>query len=566
MTEEIEDVYDVIILGAGAGGMAAASVAANEGLKTLIIEKTEYVGGTTSYSGGMCWIPNTEKRHEVEAQDSIEQAQKYLEAVANSSTGTEKRQHFLKHGPEALEYLDHNTEVKLTPVKFYPDYYPDMAGSTCFGRVLEPLAFDARKLGKDFKRLRPPLAEFTLFGGMMISRSDIPSFQKCFRSLSAMLRVLKLTSSYIVQRIQYHRGTHLVLGNALAARLLKSLQNLQVPIITNCIVHDLVITDGRVSGIEIEINDKRKRLSATHGVVLATGGFSHDQAMRGKYLPKEAGFLSATAPGGTGDGIKMGKTAGGFLPADGNDAYWVPVSKLTRQDGTQGIYPHTVTDRGKPGFLAVNQDGCRFTNESDSYHEFVRNMFSSRRKDGATSTWLLCDAQSLWDYGLGGVKPRNIGLKHLLATGHIHQDTTLDKLARKIGVNSENLRNTIEQYNQDSITGTDQLFGRGRNAYHKYLGDPANTPNPCMRPIMKAPYYAVQLFPGDLGTATGLNTNKNTQVLGANGKIISGLYACGNDMDGIMAGSYPGPGITLGPALVFGYLAGMHLAKTKSEQ
>lgn len=283
--------------------------------------------------------------------------------------------------------------------------------------------------------------------------------------------------------------------------------------------------------------------------------------MRNKYLPEEASPYSAASAGDTGDGIQMGEAAGGSVPDDGNDAYWAPVSRFTRPDGTEAIYPHTVTDRGKPGYLAVNQDGHRFTNESDSYHDFVQGMFQAHRNRPAIPAYLICDKQSLWEYGLGAVKPRNIGLKHHLETGYVLESATLKYLAEKINVDADELLDTVTKYNLDSKQGVDTLFGRGSNEYHKYTGDRSHRPNPCMRPMEKAPFYAVQIHPGDLGTAAGLGSNEHAQVLDLDGNPIPGLYACGNDMAGIMTGTYPGPGITLGPALVFGYLAGMHLAR-----
>ena len=562
MNTELKDIYDVIVLGAGAGGMTAASVAATEGLETLVIEKTEFLGGTTSFAGGMCWVPNNLKQDDVGSTDTLEQAQTYLSATAGDGVGADVRKYFLERGPEAIDYLDRNTEVKLVPVEFYPDYYPDAEGATNCGRIMEPVPFDARELGADFKRLRPPLPEFTLFGGMMIARPDLVHFRAVFKSFVSTLRVAQLTLAYFIQRISHHRGIKLVLGNALAARLLRSLQKLNVAIQLNATVKRLIFKEGRVTGVEFETKDGTRTIHARRGVVLATGGFSHNPEMRKKYLPPEASPYSATAPGGTGDGIQLGEGVGGFVADDGNNGYWSPVSQFTRPDGTKAIYTHTVTDRGKPGYLAVNQDGHRFTNESNSYHDFVQGMFQANRNRPAIPAYLICDKQSLWEYGLGAVKPRNIGLKQHLATGYVKECATLEELAKKIDVEANELADTVAKYNEDSERGEDTLFGRGSNEYHKYTGDPGHQPNPCMRPMKTAPFYAVQIHPGDLGTAAGLRSSKDAQVLGTDGNPIPGLYACGNDMAGIMTGAYPGPGITLGPALVFGYLAAMHLARS----
>ncbi|MBT8005364.1 MAG: FAD-binding protein, partial [Rhodospirillales bacterium] len=361
-----------------------------------------------------------------------------------------------------------------------------------------------------------------------------------------------------------HRGTKLYLGNALAARLLRSLQKLNVGIQLKCTVNQLIFENGRVTGVEVKTKDGVRTIQARRGVVLATGGFAHNPELRKKHLPPEASPYSATSIGATGDGIQLGESVGGLVPDDGNDGYWAPVSRFSRPDGTKAIFPHTVVDRGKPGFMSVNQDGHRFVNEANSYHDYVQGTFQAHRNRPAIPAYLICDKQSLWEYGLGAVKPRNIGLKHHIESGYVYEAATLEALAEKINVDAAELLGTITKYNLDSEQGEDTLFGRGSNEYHKYTGDPNNQPNPCMRPMKTAPFYAIQIYPGDLGTAAGLGSSKDAQVVDAEGTPIEGLYACGNDMAGIMSGSYPGPGITLGPALVFGYLAAKHLAGSQA--
>ena len=559
---DIADDYDVIVVGAGAGGMAAAIVAANEGLKTLVIEKTGYVGGTTAISGGMVWAPNNEKMAASGLADTPEQARAYLEATAGEGGGAELRRTFLAEAPAAIAYFDRHSQVRLAPLEFYPDYYPDEPGATLGGRVMEPLAFDARELGEAFKLLRPPLPEFTLFGGMMVARPDIAHFRGVFRSPASALRVLRLLASYAGQRLGHHRGTDLVLGNALAGRLLKSLLDLAVPIRCNTETLRLIEADGRIAGVEVATPNGPVVIEARRGVVLAAGGFSHSPELRARLLPAEAGLLSATVASDTGDGLNLGLAVGGEVPSDNvGNAFWVPVSRFNRADGSPAVYPHTVTDRGKPGMLAVNRDGRRFTNESNSYHDFVRAMFRAHNQSPAIPCHLICDAWSLWQYGLGAVKPMTLRLAPYKRDGYLVEAPSLRELADKIGVDADRLVETVATYNADAERGEDTAFGRGGNAYHKYVGDPANEPNPCMRPVGKPPFFAVALHPADLGTAAGLRTNGGAQVLDRDGDPIAGLYACGNDMNSVMAGSYPGPGITLGPALVFGYLAARDMAR-----
>ena len=554
--------YDVIVLGAGAGGMAAAIVAANEGLEVLVIEKTGYVGGTTAISGGMVWVPNNTKMEAAGVPDTLEAAQTYLDATAGKGAGAELRRIYLQEAPGAIDYLDRNSHVQLVPLPFYPDYYPDEPGATLGGRVMEPLALDARELGEAFKLLRPPLPEFTLFGGMMVARPDIAHFRRVFRSVSSTLRVAKLTASYLLQRTRLHRGANLVLGNALAGRLLKSLLALKVPVQLSTTTNRLIQESGRVAGVEIETASGPEVIAARRGVVLATGGFSHDPVARQKHLPAEAALHSAAAEGNTGDGLNLALEAGGNVSQDNvSNAFWAPVSRFTRADGSAGVFPHTVTDRGKPGMLAVNQDGRRFTNEANSYHDFVLAMFRAHNQDPTIPAYLICDRQSLWQYGLGAIKPMTMRLTPYLASGYLTEAPTVKALAERIAVDPDHLSETLTTYNTDAERGEDSAFGRGSNAYHKYVGDPANQPNPCMRSVATPPFYAIALYPADLGTAAGARTGANGEVLGGDGAPIAGLYACGNDMNSVMAGSYPGPGITLGPALVFGYLAAMHLVR-----
>ncbi|MDF1790518.1 MAG: FAD-dependent oxidoreductase [Thalassobaculaceae bacterium] len=553
--------YDVIVLGAGAAGMTAAVVAAHEGLDVLLLDKTDRIGGTAAISGGMVWAPGSGPAKRAGKSDSLDDARTYLQAVIGNHGNATLRETFLTRAAEAIDYLDRNTSVRLVPLSFYPDYYPDLPGASRGGRVLEPLAFDARTLGAAFPLLRAPLPEFTLFGGMMIARPDIPHFRRVLRSPRSALRVARLVGRYLRQRLSLHRGADLVLGNALAGRLMKSLIDLGVSVRLGAAAGGLMIEDGRVCGAEIAVGSDTHAVRARRGVVLATGGFSHDAALRGALLPAKAGGKSAVPLGNSGDGVTLGRTGGGHIP-EGNagGAFWVPVSTFTRHTGEQAIYPHTVTDRGKPGMMAVARDGRRFTNESNSYHEFVQAMFRADDTQGTIPCHLICDADALWRYGLGAVKPMTLRLSPYLKCGYLVSAPTLSDLAERLGIDTAGLVATVARYNADSETGVDTAFGRGGNDYHRYVGDPENRPNPCMRPLVKPPYYAVALYPGDLGTASGLEVDGNGRVLDGAAVPVPGLYACGNDMNSVMAGAYPGPGITLGPALVFGYLVGRHLS------
>jgi succinate dehydrogenase/fumarate reductase flavoprotein subunit len=551
------DDFDVIVLGAGAGGMTAAAVAAAEGLRVLLLEKAPVVGGTTAISGGMVWIPNNPKMTAAGRSDSRAAAEAYLAATVPGPADDPLRTAFLDHANAAIAYLETNTSVRLRSVVTYPDYYPDLPGATLGGRVLEPEPFDGRRLGADFALLRKPLPEFMLFGGMMLERADVPHFRRAFRSPRSALRVARLLLRHAKERCFLERGATLCLGNALVARLLHSLRQRRVEIRLGAGVSGLMVEDGTAVGVTVN----GQTLPARRGIVLATGGFSHDPALRARLLPAKAGMVSAASPDNTGDGIRIGLGAGGVLGegAAGN-AFWTPVSCFRRPDGAEAVFPHILTDRGKPGMIAVNQAGERFTNEAVSYHAFVQAMFRVDNESPAIPAWLICDRKALWTYGLGRVKPFALSLREPIDSGYLARAESIAGLAARIGVDGARLVRTVAGFNEDAAAGRDRAFGRGGDAYQRHVGDPDHAPNACVAPIVTPPFYAVMLRPGDLGTAAGLVTDASARVLGADGVAIRDLYACGNDMNSLMRGAYPGPGITLGPALTFGYLAAKAIA------
>lgn len=546
--------YDVIVAGAGAAGLTAACVAAAEGLATLLLEKSPLVGGTAAVSGGMVWIPANPKMAAAGIADSVDDARRYLERCAPPARDPAAREAFLGRGPEAIEYLEARTSLRLRPVPNYPDYYPELPGATLGGRVLEPVEFDAGLLGRHFALMRWPLREFMLFDGMMVARADLPHFRAVLSSPRSAARVARLVAQYAWQRMSAARGTTLVLGNALVGRLLKSALELKVSLRLNARVARVVMRDGRAAGVEVESNGRRETFGARAGVVLAGGGFSHDPELRARLLPATVSKRSPVCPADSGDGIRAGLAAGGTMgECNSHNAYWAPVSHFRRADGSEGVFPHTVADRGKPGIIAVTREGARFTSEAVSYHEFVLAMF--RAGEAANPAFLLCDRRSLWQYGLGAVRPFTLSLAPHLASGYLVRAQTLEALAARLAIVPVGLARTVARYNEDARRGVDSAFGLGGNPYQRFLGDARNAPNPCMRPIEAAPFFALRLYPSDLGTSAGLLTDGAARVLDGAGRPVPGLYACGNDMNAIMDGAYPGPGITLGPALVFGYLA-----------
>ncbi|HWK43511.1 MAG TPA: FAD-dependent oxidoreductase [Stellaceae bacterium] len=550
--------YDVIVLGAGAAGLTAAALAGASGLDVLLVEKSSQVGGTAAISGGMVWVPANRKMAAAGLADSPAAARRYLDATVPDLQDGDLALRFLDQADQAIAAIEDVTALRLRPVKAYPDYYPDLPGATLGGRVLEPEPYDAGRLGDAFRLLRAPLPEFMLFGGMMVDRADIPHFRRILRSPRSAARAARLVLRYARERLIAHRGTTLVLGNALAGRLFETVLATGVDLSLDTEVDHLVVAEGAVRGVVVRDAAGQHRVTARRGVILATGGFSHSAPMRARHLPAAAGALSAVCPTNTGDGIALGLTAGARMGKDNaNNAFWTPVSRFRRADGSDAVFPHTVTDRGKPGLIAVDGSGHRFANEAVSYHEFVQAMFRAHNLGPAIPCHLICDRHFLWRYGLGAIKPftPTPSLRQAKRTGYLRQADSIEELARRIEVDPSALTETVEGYNREARQGRDPAFGRGGNAYQRHLGDAAQQPNPCVAPIETPPYFSVALYPGDLGTALGLETDDSARVLGPDGHAVGRLYACGNDMNSVMKGAYPGPGITLGPALTFGYLA-----------
>lgn len=553
----VDETCDLVVVGAGAAGMTAAATAAARGLDVVVVEKTDFVGGNTSFSGGMVYVPDNEKMAEAGRPDDPAAALRYLELAVPTQEGRDQRALFVRKGREAIAFLEAHTAVRLKPVPFYPDYYPDLDGARDGYRVLEPVAFDAATLGPWFARLRPPIPEFTILGGMMVAREDLPHFRNVWRSPRAFMRVARLVVEHGLQRLRHHRGSRLVLGNALAGQLLKSLLDRNVTIHTGCRTHEVLVEQGRAVGLRIEDARGTRVLRAGSGVMLATGGFSHAAQKRRAWLPAQASVESPFAPGSTGDGLDLGLAAGGVMATDNaNNAYWSAASVYRRADGRKVVYPHTVTDRGKPGSLVVNRAGRRFTSEAVSYHRFGEALLRA----GNLPAWIVCDAAFIWKYGLGAIIPFTRNLKPFQQAGYLATAASLPELARRLGIDEAGFAATMARFNADAAAGRDTEFGRGEDLYSRYLGDGEVGPNPCLAPLLQPPFHAIELVLSDLGTAAGLRTDLDCRVLDADGEPIAGLYAIGNDMQSIWRGHYPGPGITLGPALTFGWLAACHAA------
>lgn len=553
-----DETFDVVVVGSGAAGLSAALTASIHGLSVLVIEKAATLGGSTAISGGAVWVPGNPHLAEVNLTESREAVLTYLRAILGNRMNLPMIETFLDRGPEMIAFLEKNTELRLAPRAISPDYQPDLPGAATGGRTLDPVVYDGKELGAAFTRLKRPLNEFLVFGGMMVNRKDIDMLLGATKTLPNFWGAAKLILKYAADRMTHPRGTRLLMGNALAARLIKSALNRTIPMRENHAARDLILDEGRVAGLVVETPAGERRFGARRGVVFASGGFPGSAAMRDKLLPHARQHYSMAPQDNAGDGIGLGLDAGGTLGAENvGNAFWTPVSVMREADGREVRFPHLILDRAKPGLVAVDQNGRRFVNESTSYHEFVEAM---HRNEAAVPAFLVCDARFLKTYGLGLVRPGPGSPKRYIEAGYLLAGNSIAALAAKIGVDPKNLAASVAEMNAAARSGEDPAFGKGSTAYNRYLGDANHKPNPCLGPVETAPFYAVKVFPGDIGTAAGLETDTAARVLGKDGAPIPGLYACGNDMNSIMAGSYPSAGITLGPALTFGYIAGLSLA------
>ncbi len=549
---------DLLVLGSGAAGMTAALTASVLGLDVLLVEKTEVVGGTTARSAGSLWVPNS--RHSSPGRDSPENALRYLRAVLGNRLDETRMRAFLGAAPAMVAFLEDNSAVAFRAYAHHPDYRATVEGATLSGRVLEPVPFDASVLGRDFAKLRPPLPEFMLLGGMMVDRLDIGHLLKARRSFPSLRHSLALLARYGGDRLRFSRGARLVMGNALVGRLYYSLLQHRVPVLLSTETLSLTESEGRITGALLASGGERIAVHSRSGVILATGGFSRNPEMRRRLLPLGVSVHSPVAEGAQGDGIALAEQVGGRLSIGQSNGFWSPVSVRRRRDGSTAVFPHLVLDRGKPGLIAVDPQGRRFVSEAVDYHRFAEAMLAALAGSATQTCFLICDDAFMAKYGLGMVRPRRINLRRALADGYVRKADTLEALAQAIGLSPETLAHTIARHTGFARTGVDEDFGKGSDAYQQNLGDPLQCPNPCIGAIEKPPFYAMAIHASDIGTSAGLVTNELAQVLRENALPISGLYACGSDMASIMAGAYPGPGINIGPGMTFGFIAARHAA------
>jgi succinate dehydrogenase/fumarate reductase flavoprotein subunit len=555
-----EESFDVVVIGAGGAGMSSALFATLKGARVLLVESTEYVGGTTALSAGTSWVPGTAKGLKVEPRDTLERAKTFLNNAVGERAEQALRDAFVDNGAKAIALLEAQTDVQYQVRALHPDYLSELEGSVLRGRAIEPIPFDGRKLGGALKLIRPPIPEFTVLGGMMVDRDDIANLLKLTQSWSAFVYSTRIILRHAIDKLMWGRGTRLVMGNALIARLLYSLLQRNATLLTQTRVENIVKKGDAVHSVVLSQGDLKRTVRVKGGVVMASGGFNRHPQKRAEMLPGADINWCPGAPGHTGTAQDLAMAAGARFGEGGlSHAFWAPVSTRQRPDGTTAAFPHFVMDRGKPGMITVNQSGQRFLNESTSYHLFGIAMQEAHKQTPSVPAWLIADAAALKRYGMGMVRPGGSGLAPFLADGYLTQADSVGELAQKLGMRADVLQATVAAFNESAIKGNDSAFQRGTTDYQRANGDALwDGPNPCLGALTQGPFYAVRLYPGDIGAATGLLTDVHARAIDGYGHIIPGLYACGNDMHSIMGGTYPGPGITIGPGLTFGYLAAEH--------
>ena len=551
---------DLLVIGAGAAGMTAALVGTLEGLDTIICEKSDVVGGTTATSAGTVWIPGSRQSRIAGVPDTVEQAKTYLSAILGADADDERLTAFLATGPTVLDYLEQKTSVAFVPPPVHPDYLA-LPGAATGGRALGAVPFDGRKLGEDFVRVRPPRREFLVLGGMMVGKTDIAPLLHPFGSRQNFIHALRLVARQAIDRIFHRRGTRLIMGNALVARLLDSLKQAGVGIRYHTQLSEVIADDSRVVGAIFRTNDGDIAIRAKKGVVLATGGIGWSSELRARLFPDDTRLYSLSPDSNTGDGILAAERARGEIARDlSSPALWMPSSVMRQPDGHLSVFPHIMLDRAKPGLIAVNGAGRRFVNEANSYHDFVEGMLHSHRTTPSIPSFLVCDRSFIRDYGLGLIHAGTRDLTRYIDAGYLFHGDSIAELAQQIGGGGGVLEETIGRHNRFAGTGVDEDFGRGASELNRFNGDSANKPNPCLRQIGPGPYFAVAVWPADLAGSAGLRTDSNGRVLTSNGQPIAGLYAAGADAASIFRGTYPGPGTMIGPAMVFAWRAAMEIA------
>ncbi|MEU9209735.1 3-oxosteroid 1-dehydrogenase [Streptomyces sp. NPDC048415] len=544
------DTYDVVVIGSGAAGMTAALTAAKQGLSCVVVEKAPTFGGSAARSGAGIWIPNNPVILAAGVPDTPAKAATYLAAVVGPDVSADRQQAFLGHGPAMISFVMANSPLRFRWMEGYSDYYPELPGGLPGGRSMEPEQLDGNILGAELAHLNP--SYMTVPSGMVVFSADYK-----WLTLSAVSAKGAAVATECLAR-----GTKaallgqkpLTMGQSLAAGLRAGLLAAKVPVWLNTPLSDLYLDNGAVTGAVVTQNGTPGLVRARRGVIVGSGGFEHNAAMRAQYQRQPIGTeWTVGAKENTGDGIQAGRRAGAALDLM-DDAWWGPAIPLPDQ-------PYfCLAERTLPGGLLVNAAGARFVDEAAPYSDVVHIMYERDAGAPDIPAWLIVDQNYRDRYLFKDVAPTLTFPDAWYTSGAAHKAWTLDALAGQIGVPAAALRTTVSRFNSLAHNGKDTDFHRGDSVYDRYYTDPAILPNSCLAPLWLAPFHAFKIVPGDLGTKGGLRTDARARVLRADGSVIPGLYAAGNASAAVMGHSYAGAGSTIGPAMTFGHIAALDIA------
>jgi len=567
---EWDRTVDVLVMGSGAAGMAAALRAHDLGQSVLLVEKSELYGGNSAMSGGVCWVANNPGMAKEGIPDSDEDGFRYLKHITKGEVPDDRLWLYVRESKRVLQYLHDRTHVRYVPLAKYTDYYPEAPGGRPGGRSMDPLPFDGAKLREDLIRLRKPHPQSQILGKFGITAKEAQAaIGVGFKTMLFMAWQMFLYMLRHFKRKRWGRDTKLCAGNSLMGRLLLSLKERKVPMWLNTSVEELLFEDGRVVGAVLQREGETLRVKAERGLVLAAGGFSRNLEMRLQYQRHPITTeWTAGAPSNTGDAIRMGRDAGGAL-ALMDEAWWTPVSLVPKSPFSWVL----VVEKSLPHGLFVNQDGKRFTNEAAPYIDVVNGMYDDVAKTGAAEPrWFhIFDATYRKSSIAGPVAPGKVmpdkQVPRRYRDGNfLYKADTLEELCEQLGIPAATTKASIARFNAYAVKGEDPDYNRGWSAQDRYYGDPSVKPNCSLGPVETGPFYAVQIYPGDLGTKGGLVTDERSRVLAEDGQPIPGLYAAGNTAASVMGRSYPGAGGTIGPALTFAFLAAEDAARQPSRK
>jgi 3-oxosteroid 1-dehydrogenase len=551
----VSSAFDFVIAGSGAGSMCAALVLRAAGKRVLVLEKTDLVGGTTALSGGVLWIPANRFMREAGIDDSQEQAMAYLDAVVGDrddmpAASRARRQAFVEQAPRMLDFLVEQG-LRMRRIPSWPDYY-DAPGASVPGRAVVSDLFDVKQLGDWRTKLRPG---FVPLPAHLDEAMQLPLIRRSGAAKKVLLRILGRALAD-----KFRGRARRTAGEALQGQLLHAALKAGVEIRLDTAVSELIVDQDRVNGVIANVGGVDQRIEAHLGVLISAGGFARNQRMLDRHIPGTSASWSSTIEADTGEMIEAAERAGAVAVQMGERiGMQIALPPGSEQMKVKAAMQNDIC---KPHAIAVDQSGVRFARESSSHPEFSERMLERNKSVPALPSWMICDSQYLAKYMLAGTMPGRKKPPAWTESNFLRSGETIEALAAACGIDGARLRATVDRFNGFVAEGRDGDFGRGDLAYDRWVGDPlaasASAPSNTLGTIEQAPFYAVALYPGDVGTYGGLLTDVHARVLRGDGSVIDGLYATGTSAASVMGHAEPGPGGSIGPALTWAYAAAQH--------